>query len=128
MRRIFLIIGFFFQLFSTKAQFDLLNKYPSYSGNDLGLTYSISESKFRIWAPTAEKAELIFYKDGAGGSPMQTIEMSKSIGGTWIATVNGNQKGKFYVFRVQINDKWMNEVPDPYAKICWSKWKKSDGS
>ena len=116
MRRIFLIIGFFFQLFSTKAQFDLLNKYPSYSGNDLGLTYSISESKFRIWAPTAEKAELIFYKDGAGGSPMQTIEMSKSIGGTWIATVNGNQKGKFYVFRVQINDKWMNEVPDPYAK------------
>jgi pullulanase len=25
-------------------------------------------------------------------------------------------KGKFYVFKVQINGKWLNEVPDPYAK------------
>ncbi len=42
--------------------------------------------------------------------------MSKSNGGTWIADIEGDQKGKFYVFRVKINGKWMNEVPDPYAK------------
>jgi pullulanase len=42
--------------------------------------------------------------------------MKKDLNGTWVAKVAGDIKGKFYVFKVQINGKWMNEVPDPYAK------------
>ena len=42
--------------------------------------------------------------------------MKKSKGGTWVAVLQGEQKGKFYTFRVQINNQWLNEVPDPYAK------------
>ncbi|HKZ66053.1 MAG TPA: type I pullulanase, partial [Chitinophagaceae bacterium] len=47
---------------------------------------------------------------------MQTISMQKSKSGTWVTSLKGEQKGKFYAFRVQINNKWLNEVPDPYAK------------
>ena len=48
--------------------------------------------------------------------PLQTINMKKAEAGTWTAVLPGDHKGKFYTFRVQINGKWMNEVPDPYAK------------
>ena len=44
------------------------------------------------------------------------MDMKKDLNGTWSAKVPGDIKGKFYVFKVQINGKWLNEVPDPYAK------------
>ncbi len=91
-------------------------KYPVYKGTDLGLTYSQKQSSFRIWAPTATKAELLLYKEGMGGLPLQKINMQKSEAGTWITILPNDQQGKFYVFRVQINGKWSDEVPDPYAK------------
>jgi hypothetical protein len=32
--------------------------FPTYTGNNLGLTYTANQSSFRIWAPTATKAQL----------------------------------------------------------------------
>ena len=41
--------------------------------------------------------------------------------------IAGDQKGKFYVFRIQLNDNWLAEVPDPYVNGgCRSKRKKGD--
>src|SRR5205085_4601992 len=34
----------------------------------------------------------------------------------WTAVLPGDHKGKFYAFRVHIENKWLNAVPDPYAK------------
>ena len=93
------------------------NSYPVYEGNDLGLTYSASHSIFRIWSPPASEVQLIFYKTGIGGKPVSTLSMKKGAHGTWSATVTGDQKGKFYVFRAKIEGIWMEEVTDPYAKI-----------
>lgn len=92
------------------------SKYPVYNGNDLGLTYTTTASTFRIWSPVAEAAELLLYKDGAGGAAFKTVELSKSNNATWVAKLEGEWKGTFYTFRVKINDVWSNEVPDPYAK------------
>lgn len=115
MKRKIMLIGFIIP-FITEAQVKNFDSYPVYSGNDLGLTYTPLQSTFRIWTPTAEKAELIFYNEGIGGTSLQTISMQKSKSGTWIALLKGDQKGKFYTFRIQANNKWLNEVPDPYAK------------
>lgn len=93
------------------------SSYPVYEGNDLGLTYSASHSIFRIWSPPSADVQLIFYKTGIGGKPVSTLSMKKEINGTWKASVPGDQKGKFYVFRAKIEGKWMEEVTDPYAKI-----------
>ena len=121
MKKAVMLLGFLIQLFSGKAQKTNpsaigFNKYPVYFGKDLGLTYSATESVFRIWSPPAEKAELLFYKEGTGGSPSSTVPMQKSNDGTWIAMQTGDKKGLFYTFRVMIGKKWSNEVPDPYAK------------
>lgn len=112
---LFLFIFFIAQSgYSQKIDY---NSYPVYERNDLGLTYSANRSIFRIWSPPASEVQLIFYKAGIGGMPVSTFSMQKGINGTWIATVNGDQNGKFYVFRSKIEDKWMEEVTDPYAKI-----------
>lgn len=112
MRKTIMIISWLLYTFSAKSQKTIYDSYPVYKGNDLGLTYSKKQSTFRIWAPTAEKAQLIFYADTRIGE----FDLNKNADGTWTRTFPGDHKGKFYVFRVMINGKWLNEVPDPYAK------------
>ncbi len=111
-----IVTGIFFLLMSTMhAQTDFRN-YPVYKGNDLGLTYSPTGSRFKIWSPGASAATIILYKDGTGGQPMETRPLKKSGDGTWQITLPGERKGIFYAFSVKVNGKWSNEVPDPYAK------------
>src|SRR5258708_4212155 len=117
MKRLIMLISFMGQLFCLKAQTPDYNTYPVYKGSDLGLTYSATQSIFRIWSPVAEKAELLIYGQAVDGSPERITAMSKTEGGTWAVTIQGDQKGKFYVFRVMINKSWLDEVPDPYTKI-----------
>ena len=117
MKKLIMIFSFLSSVFSSKAQLSKYDSYPVYNGNDLGLTYSPSVSRFKIWSPPAEKAELLIYQNGEGGTAISRINMAKENEGSWSAMINGDQKGKFYVFRVQVNGKWLDEVPDPYAKI-----------
>jgi pullulanase len=112
MRTTIMILSWLLYLHPAKAQKTNYESYPVYKGHDLGLTYSKQQSTFRIWAPTAEKAQLIFYTDTRIGE----FDLNKNKDGTWTRTFAGDHKGKFYVFRVMINGKWLNEVPDPYAK------------
>jgi len=117
MKKLIMIVSFLSNLFSLKAQVSKYDGYPVYTGNNLGLTYSSSVSKFKIWSPPAEKANLVIYEQGEGGTAGSVIEMNKGDEGTWHTSIHGDQRGKFYVFRVQVNGEWLNEVPDPYAKI-----------
>lgn len=117
MKKFLMLIGFITQLFSGKTQKIDFSSYPVYNGDDLGLIYTPSESVFKIWSPTASGAELIMYDSGIEGTQTGRYTMKEQDSGVWAVTVRGDQKGKFYAFRVQINKKWSNEVPDPYAKI-----------
>jgi pullulanase len=103
-------------LMAARAQKENYNAYPVYTGADLGLTYTPQISAFRIWAPSASEVRLLFYTEGTGGVPVQVVEMQKAEEGTWFAVIAGEPKGRFYVFKTLVNGKWMNEVPDPYAK------------
>ncbi|HEX6847510.1 MAG TPA: type I pullulanase [Chitinophagaceae bacterium] len=114
MKKIVMLVFGLINFIFSKSQ-SIYDTYPVYKGNDLGLTYTKTQSAFRIWAPTAEKTQLVFYNEGLHGVAESTVEMKKSVDGTWISVVPGDMKGKFYVFRVQINGRWLNEVPDPYA-------------
>lgn len=117
MKKFLMLIGFITQLLSGKTQKIDFSSYPVYNGNDLGLTYTPSESIFKIWSPVASGAELIMYNSGIEGTQTGKYTMKEQDNGVWAVSVQGDQKGKFYAFRVLINKKWSNEVPDPYAKI-----------
>jgi pullulanase len=99
--------------------------YPEYKGNDLGLTYSPSVSHFRIWSPTASQAELVLYGSSLGQDKKASIAMAKGENGTWTASVPGNLKGVYYVFRILTHGQWLAEVPDPYAKAVGTNGKRA---
>lgn len=92
------------------------SQYPEYAGNDLGVNYSAERSTFKLWSPAAQKARLLLYDQGTGGVPTHIYPLKKSDHGVWHSTLKGNMLGKFYTVQVQIDDKWLEETPDPYAK------------
>jgi pullulanase len=116
MKQGLMVFGFFIHLFSAKAQTDDFLKYPVYNGNDLGLSYSPKETVFKIWAPVAKEVQVLLYKDAMAETPLQTINMQAGKNGTWVAKLPGNQAGRFYTFRVLVDNKWSEEVTDPYTK------------
>lgn len=116
MKRCIMLLGFLTQLFSGWAQKSEYDKYPVYNGNDLGLSYSPDSSVFRIWAPSASRAQIVFYEKATGGYLQVQHSMMKGPNGTWHATIKGKETLPYYAFRVNINGSWSEEVPDPYAK------------
>ncbi|MDF2430570.1 MAG: pullulanase [Mucilaginibacter sp.] len=90
--------------------------YPVYSGNDLGVKYAPLQTTFKVWAPKASEVKLRLYNAGDGGEAVNTVNMVKSINGTWELTVKHNLKNKYYTFQVMQDGKWLQERPDIYAK------------
>ena len=96
--------------------------YYTYSGDDLGMTYSAEQTTFKVWSPTSANVILNLYDAGApkslGGSDIKrTAEMYYSKGGIWELTVKGDLKGKFYTYSLT-NANGTVEAMDPYAKAC----------
>jgi pullulanase len=115
MKKGIMMFGFLAQLFSGKAQKDIYSKYPVYTGNDLGLTYSKSKSVFKVWAPTTQGILLNLHNNGS--NMISSYPMQKDKNGTWIVTVNGDMKGMLYSFRPMADSEYIMKVmPDPYAK------------
>ena len=116
MKKVFQLVGLILPFLSVRSQELSTRPVPTYYGTDLGMRYTRDASNFRIWSPQADKAELVIYAEGLGGEAIRRVSMKRSDGGTWTASLRGDQKGKFYVFRVSIDGEWRQEVPDPYVK------------
>ena len=91
----------------------------TYTGGDLGATWSKDSTVFRVWAPTAEGVQVQLYATGsdaeAGSAKLDTIDMQKDVNGTWIAIADGNLSGVYYTYLVDVNGEVV-EACDPYAK------------
>ncbi|MET0466386.1 MAG: type I pullulanase, partial [Chitinophagaceae bacterium] len=55
-------------------------------------------------------------KAGSGGDVIATHDMKKDKEGSWLIDLKGDHYGRYYTFSAMIDGKWMDEVPDPYAK------------
>ena len=88
----------------------------TYTGNDLGATWSEGSTTFRVWAPTAESVKVNLYESGTAGTDdrIDQVEMIQDVNGTWVATVEGNLNGTYYTYLVEVDGK-VNEACDPYA-------------
>ncbi|MDE6628247.1 MAG: type I pullulanase, partial [Muribaculaceae bacterium] len=102
---------------ATSAGFDTrFLSYPVYTGDDLGLTVRDDNAYFRLWSPEAEAVRLRIYANARGGAPVQVLDMSKSTGGTWTASVSPVPYGTFYTFQVKESGRWLDETPGIWAK------------
>ncbi len=89
----------------------------TYTGTDLGATWSSDKTSFRVWAPTAEAVKVNLYASGTEGTNdlLEEIPMQADVNGTWIAEKEGDANGIYYTYTVTINGE-ETEACDPYAR------------
>ena len=92
---------------------DFAAKY-TYTGNDLGNTYSTKETKFRVWAPTASKVSLLTFAT-LNSNDATEKPMTSDVNGTWITTMPGDLNGVSYQYRVTVDGN-TNDAVDPYVR------------
>jgi pullulanase len=124
MKRIKTLLFFGVNVLFGNAQ-TINENFPVYNGNDLGLTWTSKQSSFRIWAPTATRVRLKLYSQPLDGDAVQTIEMKRSVNGTWTSKLSGDHLGSYYTFGILYKGQWLQEVPDPYAKAVGTNGKRA---
>ena len=87
----------------------------TYDGNDLGATWSEDSTVFKVWAPTAETVDVRIYDNGESTRYIDEFPMTKGDNGTWVTTLEGDWKGAYYTYRVNVNGEYV-EACDPYAR------------
>lgn len=89
----------------------------TYTGNDLGYTWTKEKTVFRVWAPTATAVKVNFYESGDPTVPdlSDQLEMNADINGTWVLEVSGDLNGVYYTYQVDFDDNSV-EACDPYAR------------
>lgn len=100
------------------AQAPAFEQWPVYARNDLGISYSPGATTFKIWAPLAQAARLLLYKEPTGGQG-RIIDMLQGQSGSWQVAIPENCEGLYYTFQVynktSLGYNWSQEVSDPYA-------------
>lgn len=92
--------------------------FPVYDGDDLGVVTDNSGTRFALWSPEAQQAQVILYTTDRNTPAIDTLTMKKSDNGVWRAGVGYSLIGKFYTFRIKHNGKWLAETPGIYAKAA----------
>ena len=93
--------------------------YDSYTGHDLGVTYTKEATTFKVWSPVSANMTLLVYdtdtsSDYGGDDAYKGYHMYYKSGGIWELTVKGDLAGKYYNYQVD-NTLGKNVVMDPYA-------------
>lgn len=85
-----------------------------YSGDDLGTTFTVQATNFRLWAPTAEDIQLLLY-ESEDGPLSQQIAMQRAEQGTWQTTVTQNLENWYYLYQITVQGLVRTAI-DPYAR------------
>lgn len=94
-----------------------MEQFEVYDGTDLGAVYTPEKTSFRLWAPTADKVALCFYREGDGDCLMDQVLMTKDKKGTWLYQKRGDLDGTYYTYKVTV-DGIERETADPYARAA----------
>ena len=89
----------------------------TYTGGDLGASWSVNATTFKVWAPTAETVQVALYAGGTEGTDdrIETLPMTRTANGVWVATVPGDRNGQYYTYLVKRGGEEVEAV-DPYAR------------
>ena len=99
-----------------KVQVIAAPDYPVPSSPLEEVCYTPQKTDFSVWAPSADQVELRLYKTALSTVPDRTLPMSRAHDGLWNASLQGDLKGKFYTFRVQVSGQWQAETAGIFAK------------
>ncbi len=94
----------------------------TYSGTDLGSTYTPSKTTWKVWSPDATKIQLKLFATGSdmesGAENLGKHDMKKdSSTGVWSIELKGDYKNVYYTY-VVVSKAGTNETYDIYAKAA----------
>jgi type I pullulanase len=94
--------------------------YNTYSGTDLGFTYTPENTTFKVWAPSAEQVLLKLYTTGsfheAGAQVLGIKQMLYDAEtGVWSATIDGDLNKTYYTYVIK-SSLGTHETQDVYTK------------
>ncbi len=101
----------------------------TYSGDDLGASYTEEATTFKVWSPDASGVKVNLYEKGNDDEGETSLFETKAMKldkktGVWSVKVNGDLNGTYYTYTVTIN-KTETETADVYAKACGVNGKRS---
>ena len=101
------------EIYSTAA----FEERYTYSGSDLGVTWTPYKTNFRLWAPTAQEVTVNIYRSGTPDADdlLFQLHMNPDVCGTWITERIGNLNGLYYTYLVLVDNRIV-ECCDPYAR------------
>lgn len=99
-----------------EKEYNSFDEYPVREDALTEMEYSPAETKFSLWAPTAEEVRVLLFESGNEGSASNTFPMEMGENGTWNISIKEDLKGKFYTFNVKVNGKWLGDTPGIMAK------------
>ncbi len=103
----------------------------------LGAKYSKGATSFRLWAPTAEKVELVLYHSTSETASVdQVMMMHRGTGrdlenhqentqGVWQLTVTDDLNYRAYVYRVYHRRRTFSDTRDPYSTATTANGRRS---
>ncbi len=95
----------------------------SYTGNDLGVILTETETIFKVWTPVASKVILKLYHDDIT-EQFESFELKKGELGTFYYKHKGNLNGRYYNFDVTCFGETKNAI-DIYAKSVGTNGKRA---
>lgn len=101
----------------------------TYTGSDLGATYSKDSTVFKVWSPNASSIKVNIYEHGSDDEGDAGVLESKALvldkkTGVWSCKVFGDLAGKYYTYTVKHGNS-VKETYDIYAKACGVNGKRS---
>lgn len=90
------------------------NELSCYEGS-LGFEQKPEAARFRLWAPTAVKVELLLYLPDEAVFPMYTLDSAPAV---WEILLKRDCRHLPYMFRLSFADGHTLISPDPYARAA----------
>ena len=101
----------------------LVDELFAYAGDDLGCRYADGNATIKLWAPLADKVELIVFAREDQNREIGRIVMQRGERGVWSATIGNDiptgladPRGFYYQFEVDNPGLAAKRVLDPYAR------------
>lgn len=97
------------------AQHTEVDRYPVYTGNDLGCAINAKGTQFRFWSPGASAVRVLFYRHPTAGKAYRVETCTRNTQGTWTLFLPNQLAGHYYTLRVKHGNTWTPEFTDPYS-------------
>ncbi|MFV0520139.1 MAG: type I pullulanase [Lachnospirales bacterium] len=95
------------EMFLDLAQYYKTTEFKSsytYSLQDLGVSYNIKYTSFKVWSPVAKAVKIRIFEDDIT-KEYKLYDMQSAESGIWKCYVEGDLKNKFFLYEVNIYDE-----------------------